>query len=364
VTSVLVFTAGATLLIVSAERLIDHLVGAARGLRIPLFLLAVVFTGVEFDDITLGVALNLEDLNGVALGLAFGTALSFTGVVLALAAILRPSRVDVPRDYVALFAVAPLGMVGFTLSAPLTVLDGVLLIGLFVLFTAYVATRELRRSRPVLRDVEVCEAVVGTPGDRTQPRGAGDTHLLQGEPDGRGPRTDGGPPQLLDDVPRADARRLPGWADLALAVLALAGLVAGAAITDAGTEGILATYGLEGTVFGATIVTAVLTMEDLFLTVESFRKGVPEIGVGNVIGSVVFSVTGKLGTTLLAGGIVVGPDVLTWHLPALVVLTALAACALVTGRLARWHGYTLLALYLAYWVVSLVAFGGAPVELG
>ena len=89
----------------------------------------------------------------------------------------------------------------------------------------------------------------------------------------------------------------------------------------------------------------------------------PEIGVGNVIGSVVFSVTGKLGITLLAGGIVVGPDVLTWHLPSLIALTGLAAYFLSTGRLERWHGCTLLALYVVYWVVSLVAFGGAPVEL-
>jgi len=148
-----------------------------------------------------------------------------------------------------------------------------------------------------------------------------------------------------------------------MAVLALAGLVVGAATTSAGTQGILVTYGLEGTVFGATIVTAVLTLEDVFVTVESFRKGVPEVGVGNVIGSVVFSVTGKLGVTLLAGDIVVGPDVLSWHLPALITLTALAAYFLSTGRLRRWHGGVLLALYVGYWVISLLAFGGAPVEL-
>src|SRR3954449_6800747 len=137
-TSVLVFISGATLLIVSAESLIAHLVGSARHLRIPLFLLAVVFTGIEFDDITLGVALNLEDLSGVALGVVFGTALSFTGVVLALAAVLEPRVVDVPRDYVLVLAAAPLVMVGFTLSGPLTVTDGVLLIVLFVLFIGYV----------------------------------------------------------------------------------------------------------------------------------------------------------------------------------------------------------------------------------
>jgi cation:H+ antiporter len=360
-TSVFVFISGATLLILSAEKLIAHLVGAASGLRVPLFLLAIVFTGIEFDDITLGVALNLEDLSDVALGIVFGTALSFTGVVLALAAIIRPSEVDVPRDYVVLLAVAPLVTAGFAFTAPLTVTDGLVLIGLFVLFMAYVAARELRRSVPVFRDVEVVEAtaVGGTGGGVPAPRAA-ETE----EADGGGARPDAElEQQFVDDLPFARPRELPGWAHLGLAALALAGLVIGAAITSAGTEGILKTYGLEGTVFGATIVTVVLTLEDLFLTVEPFRKGVPEIGVGNVIGSVVFSVTGKLGITLLAGGIVVGPDVLTWHLPSLIALNGFAAYCLSTGRLKRWHGCTLLALYVAYWVVSLVAFGGAPVEL-
>jgi cation:H+ antiporter len=363
-TSVFVFISGATLLVVSAEKLITHLVGAASGLRIPLFLLAIVFTGVEFDDIALGVGLNLEELSGVALGVVFGTALSFTGVVLAVAAIVRPSVVDIPRDYLVVFAAAPLVMVAFTLTGPLTVTDGLLLLALFVLFIGYVAARELRRSVAVFRDEEVCEAAVAEVGDGTPPRRGADTHVLQDQPAGAAARTGAERAQQIVDEPRAAPSELPaGWAHLGLAVVALAGLIVGAATVSSGTEGILEAYGLEGTVFGATIVTAVLTMEDVFLTVEPFRRGVPEIGVGNVIGSVVFSVTGKLGITLLAGGIVVGSDVFTWHLPALVVLTALAAYLLSTGRLTRWHGCILLALYVVYWVVSLVAFGEVPVEM-
>ncbi|SDL87341.1 cation:H+ antiporter [Geodermatophilus siccatus] len=364
-TSVFVFISGATLLVVSAEKLITHLVGAASGLRIPLFLLAVVFTGVEFDDIALGVGLNLEDLSGVALGVVFGTALSFTGVVLAVAAVIRPSQVAIPRDYLVLFAAAPLVMVAVTLAGPLTVTDGLLLLGLFVLFVTYVAARELRRSVAVFRDVEVYEAAVAEAGDDVPSLRAAGTDVRPAPAVGAGARAGAErTQQVVEEAPRTDERDLPGWAHLGLAVVALAGLVVGAATVSTGTEGILAAYGLEGTVFGATIATAVLTMEDVFLTVEPFRRGVPEIGVGNVIGSVVFSVTGKLGITLLAGGIVVGRDVFTWHLPALVVLTALAAYLLSTGRLTRWHGGTLLALYGVYWVVSLVAFGEVPVELG
>lgn len=345
-TSVFVFMSGATLLVFSAEKLIGYLVGAASGLRVSLFLLAIVFTGIEFDDIFLGVALNLEDLSGVALGTVFGTAISLTGVVLALAAILTPVRLQIPRDYIALLAAAPLVMIVFTLTAPLTFVDGVVLVALFVLFIAYVAVRESQRKIPVFRNAEIYAGMGGADVGREE---------QAEEPPGS---------SFADEMPFAEARRLPGWAGLALALLALTGLVIGAATTGIGVEGILEAYGIEGTLFGATIVTAVLTLEDVFLTVEPIRRGAPEVGIGNVIGSVVFSVTGKLGVIILAGGaIVVGPDVLTWHLTALIVVTGLAAAFLWTGRLQRWHGYVLLALYVAYWVLSFVVFGGAPIEM-
>lgn len=332
-TSMFVFISGAALLVFSAEKLISYLVGAASGLRISVFFLAIIFTGMEFDDVVLGVALNLEDLNDVALGLVFGTAISYPGIVLALAAILVPVQVRVPRDYIAIFAAAPLVMAAFTLTISLTVVDGVLLLGLFVLFIVYVAVREFRRESPTFRNLDVYEEL----GEANPARSV--------------------------ELPVARTRRLPGWVDLGLAVVALAGLIIGAAATSIGTEGILEDYGIGGTVFGATIVTVALVFEDLLLTVEPFRRGVPAIGIGNVMGSLVFSVTAKLGVILLTGGsIVIGPDVLMWHLPALIVVTALAAFFLYRGSLKRWHGCVLLGLYVVYWIVSFALFGGAPVE--
>jgi cation:H+ antiporter len=349
VTSIFIFISGAVLLIFSAEKLIGYLVGAASGLKVSMFLLAIIFTGIEFDDIFLGVALNLEDLSSVALGTVFGTTVALSGVVLALAAILTPTRVDIPNDYIALLAAAPLVMIAFVLTAPFTVVDGVVLIALFALFVAYVAVRESKRDIPVFRNEEVYAGMVEA--DRRRE--------LEGDDEGPGQGM-----SFADEMPFPEARRYPGWPGLGLALLALVGLIIGAATTGIGVEQILEMYGIEGTLFGATIVTAVLTIEDVFLTVEPVRKGAPEIGIGNVIGSVVFSVTGKLGIIILAGGaIAVGPDTLSWHLTALIVLTGLAAYFLYKGRLQRWHGYTLLVLYVAYWVVSFVAFGGAPIEV-
>jgi cation:H+ antiporter len=349
--AVFIFISGAALLIYSAERLIVHLVGAARGLGISMFLLAIVFTGIEFDDLVLGVALNLEGLSDVALGTVVGTTIAMSGVVLALAAIIAPSRADIPRDYIVLFAAAPLVMVLFALTAPLTAVDGAVLLALFVLVVAYIATREIRRAVPVYRHAEIHEEM--------EKETVGKTPTTGNRVDSESAAT------VATETPSATrTRRLPGWTGLGLAVLALAGLVIGAATMGIGTEEILETYSIEATLFGATIATAVLTLEDVFLTVEPARKGVPQIGIGNVIGSVIFSVTGKLGIILLAGGsIAVGSDVLTWHLPVLVVMTALAAYFLYTGRLRRWHGFLLLGLYVVYWVISFTAFGAAPIEI-
>jgi cation:H+ antiporter len=341
-TSIFIFISGATLLVYSAERLIGSLVGVSRGLRISVFLLAVIFTGIEFDDVVLGVALNLEDEQDVALGLVLGTAVSFTGIVLALGAILTPTRFNIPREYIAIFAAAPLIMLVLALRKEVTAADGVVLLVLFVAWIAYVTYREMRRETATFRNLEIAEERDEADEDDADPVRAQAVSTMS---------------------PFSTEGRHSGWLNLGIAVLALCGIIIGAATVSTGTEQILDRYGIEGTVFGATIVTAVLCIEDLFLTVQPIRKGVPEIGIGNVIGSLVFSVTGKLGIVVLAGGtIAIGSNVLRWHLPVLVGLTALAAYFLSTGQLKRWHGYVLLALYVAYWTVSFSVYGGAPVE--
>ncbi len=342
-TSIFIFISGATLLVYSAERLIGALVGASRGLRISVFLLAIIFTGIEFDDIVLGIALNLEDDQDVALGLVLGTAVSFSGVVLALGAILAPTRFTVPRNYIVIYAAAPLIMLVFALRKEVTTVDAIVLLGVFVAWIAYVAVKETRHETATFRNLEIIEE-------------------LEEAEEADGP-SDEERSQAVSTMSLFDRQRWSGWLNLGLAVVAVGGIIIGAATVSEGSDQILGRYGIEGTVFGATIVTAVLSIEDLFLTVRPIRKGVPEIGIGNVIGSLVFSVTGKLGIVILAGGsIAIGSSVLRWHFPVLLGLTWLSAYFLSTGQLKRWHGVVLLVLYIAYWIVSFTVYGGAPVE--
>lgn len=359
------FVLGIAVLVYSAEKLISHLVGVSSRWAISLFLIAVVFTGIEFDDLAFGIVLNLEDLSEVALATVIGTTVAMTGIVLALAAIVAPCPVDVPKDYLVLFVASPVVMFGFALTGALTFVTGIVLLVLFVAFVGWVAYREYSARRPVWRNAEVYEQIEKVGGGES---GTATATLTRGG--GEDVPTGGGrphgfdlPPDLRIDQGFLKARRLSSGAGLTFAVVALIGIVVGALIAGEGTEGILEEFAISGTVFGVTIATLALTLEDIFLTVEPACRGAPEIGVANVIGSVVFSVTGKLGIILLVGGaITVDTDVLVWHLPVLVGMTAIAAGFLATGRLRRWHGIVLLALYVAYFVVSLVAFGGVPLD--
>lgn len=366
------FVLGIAVLVYSAEKLIGYLVGIASRWAVSLFVIAVVFTGIEFDDLTFGLVANLEDLQQVALGTVIGTTIALMGIVLALAALIVPCRVDVPKHYLALFAGTPVVMSALALTGALTLVTGLVLVTLFVAFVVWIGYREYASRRPVFRNAELYEQLekVGANAGGTSMlpyRDAGGGRASAGSPNDSGDSTGFRgfdlPNDLRIDQGFLNARQHPLWRSFALAVLALVGLVVGAIVAGRGTDGILDTFDIDGTILGVTIVALALSLEDIFLTVEPARRGVPEIGIANIIGSVVFSVTGKLGIILLVGGtITVNDTVMSWHLPALLAMTTLTAIFLATGRLRRWHGAVLLTLYSAYFVISLMAFGGVPLD--
>ncbi len=336
--AVFVLLAGMVLLTVCVEKLISYLTRAAMRLRFSLFALAILFTGLEFDDLVLAVVFSAGGLEDAALGTAFGTALAILGLTLALTAIVTPFSLDLPTSYVLLFGAAPLVLVPFALHGSLSVVHGVVLIVAFVVAFGYLVVRELQRDVPVFRSTPVAGSA----------------------------RPDGGvaTPELAD-IPEDSfvrGRSGAGWIWLSLAVVALVGVVFASMVLEAGSEVAIEGMGIGETVFGATVLTAILTFEDVMLTLEPVRRGVPEIGVGNVIGSVLFSVTANVGVIALLSELAITSSVRTFHLPALVLVTALSAAFLYRGRLERRHGVLLGGLYVVYWLVAIVSFGGVPIS--
>jgi cation:H+ antiporter len=336
--AVIVLLGGILLLTACTEKLISYLARASINMKMSLFALAIVFTGFEFDDTILALVLSGGGLEEAALGTALGTGLAIIGITLALAAIIQPFPVDLPTDYIVIFGLAPLILVPFVLLGTLTFIHGIVLTAFFVFAFGYFIVRERQRDVPVFRNTEIGREL---------------------QPDGGVAR-----PPSMDEI--AEDRILGDLADsgfvwLILSIVALVGIVFASMLLEGGSEVVIEGFGISETVFGATFLTLLLTGEDLLLTIEPVRRGFPEIGVGNVIGSVLFSVTGNIGVIMFLSEVRIDPSVLTFHLPAMIIVTALAAYFFWEGEMKRWHGYLLGGLYVAYWVIALVVFSGVPI---
>ena len=228
------FVLGIAVLVYSAEKLIAHLVGVASRWAISLFLVAVVFTGIEFDDLAYGIVLNIDDLKSAALGTVIGTTVAMTGIVLALAALIAPCEFDVPKSYLVLFVASPLVMYAFAATGALTLVTGIILCLLFVAFVGWIAYREKAARRPVWRNEEFYEQLetVGAGGGGTATLvGGGDDApggptTGSGPPGGSGSAPPGGaagfglPPDLRVDQAFLRARQHAPWAALGWAVVA------------------------------------------------------------------------------------------------------------------------------------------------
>jgi cation:H+ antiporter len=141
---------------------------------------------------------------------------------------------------------------------------------------------------------------------------------------------------------------------VAVAVLAVVGMTVGSELAVTGARDLLVVFGLSGLAFGATVMSFIASIEELFLTVEPVRQGRPHLGVGNVVGSVLFFVTANAGVLALVAPIDTGGAVVTLHWPFFLVALVLVLGILVRGRVGRPEGAVLLSVYVAYWGANLL----------
>ena len=133
-------------------------------------------------------------------------------------------------------------------------------------------------------------------------------------------------------------------------LLLLAGLVlmvVGGRLAVAGAERIVGSLGMAESVVGLTFVALATTAELFALVWAAARRGVEELAIAGLLGSVIYNATATLGVAALVRPLaisgMVGPAVL-----AAVVPVVLAVWASVTGRLGRVTGVLLLGCYAVY----------------
>jgi len=310
---------GGVLLYFGAEWFVGGASALALALRVPQLLvgLTVVAYGTSAPEIVVSTQAAIAGHGELALGNVVGSNITNIGLILGVAALIRPARVDssLRRRELPMLLLS-------TALVPLVVVDGVVtrwegaaLILLAVGYTAWM----IRAGRAA--------SVVATA------------------------RRD-----AVAETAAADAAGAPKVIGTARAVVtALAGLctlLIGGNVFIAGAISIASNLGMSDRLVGLTVVAVGTSLPELVTSVVAARRGHSDLAVGNVVGSNIFNVLLCLGASALAGAVAAPLSSLALDLSALVVMTLLAALFIRTERLiTRVEGAVAVTLYGIFMLV-------------
>jgi cation:H+ antiporter len=336
--SVVLFLVGVAIVIVSVETFIEAVAEGALALGVSGFFLTVVLAGTDLENVILGVAAAFDELPDLALGTVFGEALFILGAAVGIAGVLVPFETEVPRNYLGLMLLAPFLFFGLALDGTLSRFDGAVLTATFVPYLVLIYFLESRTDTRYLsaEDVELMEDEGAWGGDDDE--------------DDEDEWFDLDLDLDVDDfVEERVSERYEGPAYVAVAVVAAIGMTVGSELAVSGAEDLLTLLGVTGLAFGATVMSFIASLEELFLTVEPVRRDRPHIGVGNVVGSMLFFVSANAGLIALVRPLNTSGTVLTVHWPFFFVTLGIVAVAFLRGKVGRPTGVVLLGAYVAYW---------------
>jgi len=307
--AVAAFVVGIAVVVLATDRLVDGLVGLGLALRVAPFVVSAVVSGMEVENVAVGLAAGARGAADVALGTAYGGAIVLLCWALGLGAVLAPLRVRLPRVVILLLPATAL-LAGLPAWFPVTPRwAGAVLLAGFAAAMALLAGASRRHA--FLAGDEVAESIGGR------------RHAL---------------------------RRALAWTILGVAVVAVAGDV-----VAWGATGLVATLGLSAGFIGMVVTPLGIEAEEIVRQVVPTRRGRPDVSAGNAVGTVLWFLLFNLGLIALITPVAVPVRVRALDWPAVALASALAAAFLWRGRLGRAEGALLLSVGLAYAALQLLA---------
>lgn len=295
------FLLGVVVVVWSTDRLLAGMVGLATLLRLAPFVVAGVFSGLEAENVAVGLVAARGGVPDLALGTVFGGGIFIVCVALGLGALLFPLRVRLPAGVLAVLAATPV-LAGLAIAGPTTSrLAGIVLLAAFALGLGWVVV-------------------------------ASRTHRFLD----------------ADEVEEAAERPRRWWTPPLLTLLGLVVITIGAELVTYGAQGMIGRLALPAGLVGMVVAPAAIELEEVIRQAVPAREGRPDVSAGNLVGTVLYFVLFNLGLIAVAAPVAVPPLTRTFDWPFLVVSTWLATAFLWRGGVSRAQGAVLLAIYAVY----------------
>ncbi len=312
--AVLLFAVGLVCLIKGGDWFVDGATGIARRFHLPELLIGatVVSIGTTLPEVMVSTTAALEGSGSIAYGNAIGSVICNTSLIAAITVAVKPGKVDRKAlgTPVVCFFLAAVFYAGIAYTTGFfSLATGIILLAGFVVYMVVTVLQ-----------------MKGSPDH--SPAGA-----------------------------ESKEKDRPVWLDLVLLVVGAALIAIGARLlVDNGTF-IARELGVPETVIALTFVALGTSLPELVTAITSLAKGHGALSLGNVIGANLLNLVlvSGMAITVTPFQIPEGVRILGYNaslvmdIPVMfAVMLLLTVPALIKGKLSRWQGVTLLAIYAAF----------------
>ena len=297
---------GLVVLVWSADKFVDGACGVAKFFGISPFLIGMVIVGfgTSAPEMLVSATSAIEGSPNLALGNAYGSNIANIALILGVAAIVNPIKVDkslMKKELPFLLLTIPLTVV-LILDGQISRIDAVILLAVFLVIMVI----SLGKKEELSEDAENGETV-------------------------------------------------SIFKSLFWLVLGLGLLISSSKALVWAAQGIAVRLGISELIIGLTIVALGTSLPELASSVSAARKNEHEVAFGNVVGSNLFNTLCVVGIAAAIAPVASDPKILMRDMPVVAVLTLLLFVFAARQKISRISGVFLVAVYFAY--NTLIALG-------
>lgn len=329
--NVLLFLLGLVLVIKGGDWFVDGAVGIAHRFHIPEIIVGatVVSIGTTLPEVMVSATAAIGGQGGIAYGNAIGSIICNTALIAAITVTLRPGKVDrkaLVMPVLFFFGAAVVYCLNAYLTGYFSREIGFLLLGIFLVYMVITVRQGFKNP------VEFSAEEVTEIGD-----------------------------EAVEEADKAHTSSLVR--DLLLLVVGAVLIAVGATLLKDNATVIAQTMGVPESVIGLTIVALGTSLPELVTAITSLVKGHGSLSLGNVIGANLFNLVLVSGVSTVLAPFAVPQTAslfgqnasLVMEIPVMLAVMALLTLpTLLRGKLARFQGIALLAIYAAFLVVQFV----------
>ncbi len=353
---ILLFALGLVCLIKGGDWFVDGASKIAKRFKIPEIIIGatIVSIGTTLPETMVSATSAVTGHPEIAYGNAIGSIICNTSLICAITITFSPSKVDkksmiLPVIFFFISAIA-YAIISYT-SGYFYRWTGILFLVSFVIYLFVTIYRAIKQNKKDKNN----EISVQETSDEADEVGIVENDEETNETEKEN--------KFLAKHPKLKAFTLTIWFELILLVIGAALIAVGAdLLVDNGTL-IAQAIGVPEAVIGLTFVALGTSLPELVTAITSLVKGHSSLSLGNIIGANLFNIIMVSGMAITLSPFAIPESTLIngismsllIEIPVMfAVMLILTVPALITGKLKRWQGILLLAIYVAFVVVQFI----------